>query len=285
MAYFVTMFVISIQYIKNIEIITYEMNVLAQAESYYSFAQNVQREMIYNKDKPILNQNSFKVAKDTIEQLYTLNQMIIEDHFHNRDILDSEYKDLFKSLYQDNLCLKKDQIQLNLIPFKCETFVSSAPTQGLQSMLMRYFETLKETLKIYINYEDKGFKTLNLINSNYFLELYIIQFRFIQDSFRSFVNVLKTSTNGEFQGIIDTRMAAFIIFIIALAVAYLILWTPFVNRLNREIWRTKSMLTIIPIEVIMKIPRIQEFLHSQSFFQSKGASSASGGSQAQGGVN
>ena len=108
MAYFVTMFVISIQYIKNIEIITYEMNVLAQAESYYSFAQNVQREMIYNKDKPILNQNSFVIAKDTIEQLYTLNQMIIEDHFHNRDILDSEYKDLFKSLYQDNLCLKKD---------------------------------------------------------------------------------------------------------------------------------------------------------------------------------
>jgi hypothetical protein len=84
--------------------------------------------MIYNKEKPILNQNSFTIAKDTIEQLYTLNQMIIEDHFHNRDILDSEYKDLFKSLYQENLCLKKEQIQLNLIPFKCETFVSSAPT-------------------------------------------------------------------------------------------------------------------------------------------------------------
>ncbi len=38
MAYFVTMFAISIRYIKNIEIITNEMNVLAQAESYYSFA-------------------------------------------------------------------------------------------------------------------------------------------------------------------------------------------------------------------------------------------------------
>jgi hypothetical protein len=43
------------------------MNVLAQAESYYSFAQNVQREMIYNPKKPILNENSFIVAKDTIE--------------------------------------------------------------------------------------------------------------------------------------------------------------------------------------------------------------------------
>jgi len=46
-------------------------------------------------------------------------------------------------------------------------------------MLTRYFETLKETLKIYVNYEDKGWLSLNLINSNNFLELYIIQYRFI----------------------------------------------------------------------------------------------------------
>lgn len=29
------------------------------------------------------------------------------------------------------------------------------------------------------------------------------------------------------------------------------------------------MLTIIPIDVILKIPRIQEFLNNQSFFSSK----------------
>ena len=46
MAYFVVMFVLSLEYINNIKIITEEMNVLAQAESYYTFAQNVQREMI-----------------------------------------------------------------------------------------------------------------------------------------------------------------------------------------------------------------------------------------------
>lgn len=34
------------------------------------------------------------------------------------------------------------------------------------------------------------------------------------------------------------------------------------------------MLTIIPIEVILKIPRIQEFLHSQTFFQGKSGSSS-----------
>lgn len=46
-------------------------------------------------------------------------------------------------------------------------------------MLMRYFETLKETLKVYITYEDRGWDPLKLIDTNYYLELYIIQFRFI----------------------------------------------------------------------------------------------------------
>jgi hypothetical protein len=78
MAYFVVMFVFSLQYISNIQIITQEMNVLAQAESYYSLALNIQREMIYNPSKPILNKESFIISKDSIEQLYTLNQKIFK---------------------------------------------------------------------------------------------------------------------------------------------------------------------------------------------------------------
>lgn len=154
--------------------------------------------MIYNKKKPILNDDSFTVAKDTIEQLYSLNQYILEDHFHNRDILTSDYKSLFKSIYQDNLCSKRDQIKISLIPTNCNTFVSSAPTHGLQSILMRYFETLKETLKIYVNYQELGWNPINLLNTDYYFELYIIQYTFIQDSFRSFVSSLKEATNGEF---------------------------------------------------------------------------------------
>ena len=104
------------------------MNVLAQAESYYAFALNVQREMIYNKDKPILNNNSFTVSRDTITQLYSLNQMILEDHFSNRNILSDEYNDLFRSVYQENLCVKKDFINLSLLPIACERFISSTTT-------------------------------------------------------------------------------------------------------------------------------------------------------------
>ena len=102
-------------------------------------------------------------------------------------------------------------------------------------MLVRYFETLKETMNLYVERKEKGLSAMDLINSNYFLELYLIQYRFISDSFRSFVTTLTASTNTEYQTTIDSRMAAFIVFVILIIIAYLILWTPFVSKLNKEV--------------------------------------------------
>ena len=70
---FVAMFVLSLDYIKNIQNLNSEMNIICQAEPEYTFTQNVIREMILNSSKPILNTNSFTVSKDSIENAYNLN--------------------------------------------------------------------------------------------------------------------------------------------------------------------------------------------------------------------
>jgi predicted CDP-diglyceride synthetase/phosphatidate cytidylyltransferase len=62
---------------------------------------------------------------------------------------------------------------------------------------------------------------------------------------------------------------AFVIFIVALSIAYLALWLPFVIKLSKDMWRSKSMLSIIPIEVILRMPRINQFLLKQSFSEIK----------------
>lgn len=84
--------------------------------------------MIYNPDKPILNKDSYTIAKDSVEQLYTLNQKILQNHFKNRNILTTDYMNLFKNVYEGNLCERNDLVKLSLIPFECKTFVSSTPT-------------------------------------------------------------------------------------------------------------------------------------------------------------
>ena len=57
----------------------------------------------------------------------------------------------------------------------------------------------------------------------------------------------------------------FIVFIIVILIAFIIFWLPLINSLNYQISKTKLMLMIIPLEVLMKIKNVAKVLQSQSF--------------------
>jgi hypothetical protein len=48
-------------------------------------------------------------------------------------------------------------------------------------------------------------------------------------------------------------------------IAFIIFWLPFLNGLNLQIYKTKLMLMIIPLEVLIKIKNVAKVLQSQSF--------------------
>ncbi len=49
------------------------------------------------------------------------------------------------------------------------------------------------------------------------------------------MSIFKTSINDDYNSKLNTRMACFIVFVIIVLIAYLVLWTPFVNKLNKEV--------------------------------------------------
>jgi len=67
-----------------------------------------------------------------------------------------------------------------------------------------------------------------------------MHFRFIQDAFRTLVDTLKQTTNADFSTSAFTKLAVFVVFIVLIVVSYLIIWTPFVNRLNRDVSKTPT---------------------------------------------
>lgn len=62
MAYFITMFALAKQYIGNILIVQSEMSTAAYNEAVHIFIQNVQREMLYDPTRKVLNNDSFVVS-------------------------------------------------------------------------------------------------------------------------------------------------------------------------------------------------------------------------------
>ena len=90
-------------------------------------------------------------------------------------------------------------------------------------------------MKMYVENEIEGRSHLQLLNSDFFNELYIMNYRFIAVAFRKFLHTLTVSTDTYFDTIVNLRTAAFVIFVIAVILAYLTLWLPLINTFNREV--------------------------------------------------
>mmetsp|Transcript_1048 Transcript_1048/g.1032 ORF Transcript_1048/g.1032 Transcript_1048/m.1032 type:complete len:362 (+) Transcript_1048:203-1288(+) len=85
-SYFMLFYILAKRGLNDAHSLSYSMNLYAQAEQYYSFAFNAQRELVYNASKEILDIESFQVSKDSISDLYNLNNMIQEIQVSNEKI-------------------------------------------------------------------------------------------------------------------------------------------------------------------------------------------------------
>ena len=66
MAYFITMFVLAVQFIDSITILSDELNILAQTEPYYLLGLNSLREMIYGGEEVhVLDSHVHEIVWDT----------------------------------------------------------------------------------------------------------------------------------------------------------------------------------------------------------------------------
>ena len=59
-------------------------------------------------------------------------------------------------------------------------------------------------------------------------------------------------------------VAVFSVYLSLLVLSYFIVWGRFVESMRHSLWVTKSMLAIIPIEVIEKVKVIKDFLLATS---------------------
>ena len=71
---------------------------------------------------------------------------------------------------------------------------------------------------------------------------------------------MKTEINLMFDGKIEIKEGLYTVFNITLIIIYICLWRPFIIKLNREIWMTKGMLNMIPVNVVTRVKSVREFL-------------------------
>eukprot|EP01017_Pseudomicrothorax_dubius_P025799 TRINITY_DN2823_c0_g1_i6.p1 TRINITY_DN2823_c0_g1~~TRINITY_DN2823_c0_g1_i6.p1 ORF type:complete len:192 (-),score=31.40 TRINITY_DN2823_c0_g1_i6:141-716(-) len=168
----------------------------------------------------------------------------------------------------------------NISNDQCIAFADSAVYQGMAVGLTRHFENLRYLLTQYTTYSADAranftgprdnFRTittdnqrnniLNILRLPQAFEISSMQALYIKLAFRALLNDFRRGLNDDFNAKLTLRLALYIVLNIALILLYFVAWLPIVSRLNKNIWRTKSMLTMIPLNVVAKIRSVRVYL-------------------------
>ena len=102
-------------------------------------------------------------------------------------------------------------------------------------------------------------KVFNMEQTHYWLNIFFLNIilQYIdKERELSFDLIDKSSTNCH-----QVYVIAIIVYIVIFLLIFFFYWIPMINTLNVEIYKTKNMLSIIPVQILSSQPNIRELLN------------------------
>jgi len=95
---------------------------------------------MYNKETPILDQNSLEVANEYLIKIQELNSAMQQEHLKNREEVWEDYKNQYEEIMLNDLCAGEDEqlFFVNMTGINCSDFISGSTKQGMHSVIVRY---------------------------------------------------------------------------------------------------------------------------------------------------
>jgi len=94
---------------------------------------------------------------------------------------------------------------------------------------------------------------------------------YISTLMRELIAVEKEEIRVEVSTRREIRIGIFMCFVLLILALFFFFWVPFLNGLNNEIYKTKLMLLIIPLEILVKNKSVGKVLQSQNIIGANGA--------------
>ena len=84
-------------------------------------------------------------------------------------------------------------------------------------------------------------------------EMYRLQDDYMKYLMRYIINDFNKYLKDSFDSYLSFRIILLVILIVLLFIVYLILWLPIINRVTKDLAKTRSMLGMIPISLMIQV--------------------------------
>ena len=136
--------------------------------------------------------------------------------------------------------------------------------KGLYSANVAYWDNMRSMATDFNNSARDQKAIDNIIYSDMLIQSENLKDIYFADSFNQLLTQLDLSIHYNFDNKDKQDTILFAVYIVILFLLYFILWTKFMEATRHSLWVTKSMLAIIPLEIIQKVPKIKDFLLASS---------------------
>ena len=201
-------------------------------------------------------------------------------------IHDQSYKSAFNRIMMHDPCrvlVKAENPRYTWKMNLCKTIMDKAVTKGMTVGIARHLENMKyieQTFWYYTENPDHDFihpKTgniqhmnvtedkqkdnfLNILNLPEVEDINLFQQEIVHPAIIYLQHAFKISFSNFYITSMTRRLLLYIGFNVVLFVIYLLIWQPFLVQLNAQLWKTRSMLQIIPMRVMANIKSIKTYL-------------------------
>eukprot|EP01016_Furgasonia_blochmanni_P006741 TRINITY_DN12704_c0_g1_i6.p1 TRINITY_DN12704_c0_g1~~TRINITY_DN12704_c0_g1_i6.p1 ORF type:complete len:516 (-),score=90.36 TRINITY_DN12704_c0_g1_i6:150-1601(-) len=263
--YFISNFYLANQLLSDTIAYTHELNQTALVEPLFGFSSNVKRILILDPSKEVLKTSSYQAAWDTVEQSTELLANLSKNQYTiNFQSLDSSYRTLYRQIMFEGPCEVIFSLPADID--KCVQDLHGLPDHGMEVMLTKFISNMRYILLKYNQLVLRGqstWETRSEITSLLeYQEIDKMDGNYIRLVFRYLIDQLQKIVDQDFDSHNTRRLGLYIGFTCVVVLIYVAFWLPLVFRLNKNLWRTKSMLRIIPINVISKQKRIRKYLRN-----------------------
>lgn len=146
----------------------------------------------------------------------------------------------------------------------CQTFMGGILKKGLYSANVAYWDNMRSMATDFNNSARDQRSIDTIMNSDRLVDNENLKDIYFEDSYKQLLVQLDQSIFYNFDQRDSQDTILFVVYIVVLFLLYFILWNKFMETTRHSLWVTKSMLAIIPLDIIQKVPKIKDFLLASS---------------------
>ncbi|EAR83935.1 PAS domain S-box protein (macronuclear) [Tetrahymena thermophila SB210] len=274
--YYVVLYVLSTQFISNIENIFVHLQCVCLRPSYikYLFMYTIEDIVEIQTGGAIDTSTNKSLRTIFSNNIYNNENLILKSIGYSFPSQLSSYVSLFTNAQTQNVCtamssitdqdtcgansnqILKSGLQTAIVAYdlKMGDLISAfgkTPYPAYQTATLQLTGTAKQT--IWRNTLRTFFSTSSATSTAAVIFANLQQqIAFLRPAFDQLNNSLLNGTFSYLNYRSNTEIIIFSIYIVIILIVFIFIWIPYLNGLNIKIWRTKGMLNMIPMDVINK---------------------------------